>query len=203
MLGMTRLTGICSTVGGISWTAGCFVHNSLPQGCIDAACADSLMRGSTPAGLTLFALAGLMLAASGFGLLMVARQRTGPTKIGLAAGVVGALGLFLLLAAGVISTFVDNDWNGMPGLVVPGVLLLAIGLIFIAVLVLRGRIVPTWLSALMLATAVLLPFANEQTSRILLAVPFGVTWLFLGLDLLRHSADVSRTAAFAPKARST
>jgi len=29
------------------------------------------------------------------------------------------------------------------------------------------------------------PFANEQTSRILLAVPFGAAWLALGLTLLR------------------
>src|SRR5215203_333127 len=129
MIGTVRLTGICSAVGGLSWTAACFVHNSLPQGCIDASCAGSGMRGSSPAGLTLFAIAGLMLSASGVGLLLVARQRTGLGKIGLVAGVAGAVGLLLLLAAGVMSTFVDNEWNGMPGLVVPGILLLAVGLV--------------------------------------------------------------------------
>jgi len=32
---------------------------------------------------------------------------------------------------------------------------------------------------------VLLPFANEQPSRILLAVPFGVAWMTSGLVLVR------------------
>jgi hypothetical protein len=38
----------------------------------------------------------------------------------------------------------------------------------------------------MMATAILLPFANEQTSRILLAVPFGVAWAVFGLSLMRR-----------------
>ena len=62
----------------------------------------------------------------------------------------------------------------MPGLVVPGVLLLGLGLALTAWVVLRARILAVPLSLSLLATALLLPFANEQTSRVLLAVPFGV-----------------------------
>ena len=111
------------------------------------------------------------------------------------AGAAGAAGLALLLAAAVTSTFVDNDWAGMPGLVVTGVALLALGLVLLSVVVVRGHVLPTALSATLLATVVLLPFANEQTSRILLAVPFGLTWLGAGVLLLRTSED--GTAALA------
>ena len=45
-------------------------------------------------------------------------------------------------------------------------------------------------SSLLLATALLLPVANEQTSRILLAVPFGLCWLGLGVELMRRHSDV-------------
>ena len=119
--GVTRLAGCCSTVGGLAWLAACFVHNSLPQGCIGAACTAREMRGPTTAGEVLVGVAGLMLAVSGVSLLLPARARAGGLgAAGVAAGTSGVVGLTLLLAAGVMSSFVDSDWNGMPGLVVPG-----------------------------------------------------------------------------------
>jgi hypothetical protein len=142
------------------------------------------MRGSSPVASTLFVVAGLMLALSGIGLLVLAHQRRRLGRLGALAGTAAALGLLLLAAAALVSA-VDNDWNGMPGLVIPGIVLLAVGLVLVAAVVLRARVVTTWMGALLLGTAVLLPFANEQTSRILLAVPFGVAWLTLGLALLR------------------
>ena len=50
---------------------------------------------------------------------------------------------------------------------------------------------PTWVAALMLVTVVLLPFSNEQTSRILLAVPFGLAWMLAGAVLLRGPTRAS------------
>jgi hypothetical protein len=196
MVELARLTGACSAVGGAALTAACLVHNSLPQGCIDAGCADRVMRGSSPADVLLFAFAGLMLAVSGVGLLLLTRRKRGGRGAMVAtAGTAGAAGLVLLLAAGVVSTFVDNDWEGMPGLVVPGVALLALGLVLVAVVVIRARVLPTALSVLLLAGVLALPFANEQTSRILLAVPFALTWLGAGLLLLR--THESGTASLA------
>ncbi|HEX5088681.1 MAG TPA: hypothetical protein VFV89_12795 [Nocardioides sp.] len=178
------VTGISSAIGGVAWVVACFVHNSLPQGCIDEQCADRTMRGSSPVATTLFVMAGLMLAISGIGLLLLTHQRRPVGRLGALAATTAALGLLLLGAAAVMSA-VDNDWNGMPGLVIPGIFLLAVGLVLVAWVVLRARVVPTSLAALLVVTALLLPFANEQTSRILLAVPFGITWLVLGLVLLR------------------
>jgi hypothetical protein len=182
------VTGVCSTVGGVSWTVACFVHNSLPQGCIGDQCDDRAMRGSSPLATTLFGLAGVLLAVSGVGLLLLARRAARWGRLGSLAAIAAALGLLLLAGAFVMSTFVDNDWEGMPGLVIPGILLLAVGLVLVAAVVLRAHVVPAWLAVLLLGTALLLPFANEQTSRILLAVPFGVAWLTLGVTLLRGPA---------------
>jgi hypothetical protein len=182
--GTRRLTGVVSALGGAAWVAACLVHNTLPQGCIGDQCDHATMRGSTPVATTLFVAAGLLLVASGLGLFIEARRRARLGRPGAAAVVTGALGLLLLAAATVVST-VDNDWAGMPGLVLPGIILLAVGLVLVAVVVLRARVVPVWVAALLLATAVLVPFANEQTSRILLAVPFGLAWLVLGLTLVR------------------
>ena len=197
MVSLTRLTGTCSVVGGSAWTAACLVHDTLPQGCIDASCADRPMRGSSPADSALFTLAGLMLATAFLGLLLLARRSgRGRGPLVVAAGVTGAAGLTLLLAAEITSTFIDGNWGGMPGLVLPGIALLAIGLALTAVVVIRARVLPRGLPALLLATVVLLPFANEQTSRILLAVPFGLTWLGAGVLLLRGQ-EHRRTSALA------
>ena len=155
------------------------------------------MRGSSPVATTLFVVAGLMLAVSGVGLLVLARQRSPLGRLAVLAAAAGGLGLLLLAAAGVVSTWVDNEWNGMPGLVVPGILLLAVGLVLVATVIIRRRVVPIWTAALLLGSALLLPFANEQTSRILLAVPFGLAWILFGLSLLwggRTSLSRSRGA---------
>ena len=182
-----KVTGVCSAVGGVAWVAACFAHNSLPQGCIDEGCSGHAMRGSSTLDTLLFDLAGVLLAVSGIGLLVLAHRSRRLGRLGALAGSTAALGLLLLAGAVVMST-VDNNWEGMPGLVIPGIGLLAIGLVLVTVVVLRARVVPIWLGCLLVATALLLPFANEQTSRVLLAVPFGVAWLVLGVVLLRDPA---------------
>jgi hypothetical protein len=196
MMHAERLTGICSVIGGAAWVGACFVHNSLPQGCIGDACADRSMRGTTPTAEVLFLVAGLMLAASGVGLLYLARQRGRIGRAGVVGGISGGVGLALLAAAG-IAFAIDSNWEGMPGLVVPGVVLLAVGLALIGWMIFRARILPTWLSLLLLATALLMLGANEQTSMILLAVPFGLVWLLAGVLLLRQSPGPIRGASAA------
>ena len=190
----TTVTGWCSAVGGLAWTAACLVHNSQPAGCIDEGCVGHAMRNSSAADSALFAIAGVLLAASCAGLLVLARAVRPLGRVGAAAAVAGGLGLALLAGAEVMSV-VDGNWGGMPGLVVPGVLALVVGLVLVAAVVLRSRVLPPALSALVLATALLLPFANEQTSRVLLAVPFGLVWLATGAFLVAGAA--SRRAARA------
>ncbi|KQX61689.1 hypothetical protein [Angustibacter sp. Root456] len=188
----TMVTGICSAVGGAAWTAACIVHDQQPTGCIGDGCLDHAMRDASPADAALMAVAGLLLAVSCLRLLLLARAAGGFGRVGTAAAATGAAG-FALLAGAAVAMTIDGNWDGMPALVVPGVVLLAVGIVLVAWLVLRARLLPTALAALLLATAALLPFANEQTSRVLLAVPFGLAWLAAGIVLL--ASPVARRPA--------
>ena len=51
--------------------------------------------------------------------------------------------------------------HGMPGLVVPGILLLAASLVLVAAVDIRARLVPVGFSSLLLATALLLPLLGR------------------------------------------
>ena len=185
MVDVRTVTGGTSLLGGAAWVGMCFVQNTLPQGCIGDECLERPMRGSSDLASLLSVVAGVLLAASVAGFVVMSRRRGQwgrSSRLGVAAV---AAGFLFLLAAGVM-TVVDGNWEGMPGLVVPGVLLLAIGLLLVAWMVLRARVLPTWVAMLMLVTVLLLPFSNEQTSRILLAVPFGLAWMLAGAVLLRR-----------------
>ena len=145
------------------------------------------MRAPGAADTALFVIAGVLLAVSCVGLLQLARRVRPLGRPGAAAAVAAGAGLALLAAAGV-ATWVDEGWAGMPALVVPGVVLLAAGLVLVTWVVFRARVLPNGLSGLLLATALLLPLANEQTARVLLAVPFGVAWLAAGVVLVSGAA---------------
>ena len=62
--------------------------------------------------------------------------------------------------------------------------------ILVAVLVLRARIIPTWLAVGVIASASLLLLANEQTALVLLALPFGTMCVVLGLNLIARDDKV-------------
>ena len=151
------------------------------------------MRGDSTTAVALFLVAGVMLAISAIGMLLLARRVGGLGPIGAAALSAGGLGCALLIVAGIISGFVDNDWGGMPALVVPGVVLLAVGAALLGWVALRVNLLPMWVSLTLVGTALLLPFANEQTSRILLAVPFGAAWVVAGVVLALPRASPGRS----------
>ena len=190
MVDLRTVTGGTSLLGGAAWVGACLAQNTLPQGCIDEGCDVRPMRGSSTTASLLMVAAGVLLAVTLAGFVVMSRRRGHWGSSSRVGAVAVAAGLLLLLAASVM-TVVDNDWEGMPGLVVPGVLLLVIGLILMAWMVLRSQVLPTWVAVLMLVTVVLLPFSNEQTSRILLAVPFGLAWMLAGAVLLRGPTRAS------------
>ena len=184
---MQKIIGAFSLAGGLAWVAACLVHNAQPQGCIGDACdLGGTERGSTAVDQTLMVVAGLLLAVSGLGLLLLPRRRGRSQVAGMVAALAGSLALVMLLSALVVASR-DPDWEGMPGLVVPGVVLLAIALVSLGFQVLRAEVLPRVVAVVLIATALLLPFANEQTSRILLAIPFGLAWVAAGIALLRQS----------------
>ncbi len=188
------VTGWCAVLGGAAFVAACLLQNTAPQGCIGDECSSRPMRDGPASAAVVGCAAALLIAVSVAGLLLLARQRGGTGPVGLVGAVAGGLGLALLAAAGVVGYY-EPDFAQMPGLVVPGVLLAVVGLLLLAYGVYRAGVLPTWLTVLVLACVLLMGAANEQTSRVLLAVPFGVAWMLVGVVVLRP-AEV--TAARAP-----
>ncbi len=92
-------------------------------------------------------------------------------------GVAVRLGMAsLALALAVQELFYGGDFPWIPASVVLGVIALSVGLALVGWTMLMSKILPAWLGVALLSTALLLLGANEQTSRILLVIPFGLAW---------------------------
>lgn len=196
-------TGACALLGGIAWTAATVIHASQPRGCVGSECDVLPMRSATTATSLLVGLAGVMMVASGAGLLALVKRRDRLGWTGVLGAASGAFGIAVLgSAAAVQELFYEGDFPLMPVFVGPGVLALAGGLGLVGWRVLRSRVVPTWSGVAVLVGAALLLGANEQTSAVLLAVPFGAAWGAAGATLLLRGARVTSTApdATAPVA---
>ena len=78
----------------------------------------------------------------------------------------------------------------MPWLVGPGVVALAIGIALVGWTLLRSPAVPRWAGVLLIVGAALMALSNEQTSMVLLVIPFGLAWAATGIALaLRARTD--------------
>lgn len=120
---------------------------------------------------------------------MLAHSRRGLGKVGWVALVVGGVAV-LLFAGAIAAVQVSPVWadGAMPWFVVPGVALTALSVALICWTILRSRLVPKWVPMALIASAALMLAANEQTARILLAVPFGVCWIGVGVMLWLNPA---------------
>jgi hypothetical protein len=181
------VTGWCAVLGGAAFVAACVAQNTQPQGCIGDSCATRPMRDSPDSAVALAALAAALIAVSAAGLLLVARGRGRLGRAGAVGAVLGGLGLAVLAASGVVGAY-DPNFSAMPGLVVPGVLFVVVGLVLLAWTVHRAAVLPTWLTVTLLLCVAVMGGANEQTSRILLAVPFGLAWMLVGVVVMRPAA---------------
>lgn len=192
-----RWCGVAAALAGAAWVAACLAQNALPEGCIGDACATHPMRGDSPLVNVLLGSALMLLAVAGVGLLLLSGPAARRTLLARAAAGSSAAGMLLLVAAGVASS-VDNTWNGMPALVVPGIVLLALGLVLVGVLVLRSGVLPWWTAALLVVTTAVLPFGNfETTPRTWMFVPFGLAWLVAGVLLLVSAPSEGRRSPAA------
>ena len=118
---------------------------------------------------------------------MLIKRRGHLGRAGIFGAALCAFGLAVLaLAAIVQELFYEGDFWLMPAFVVPGVAALAVGLALVGWAVLRSRLLPTWSGVSLLAGALLLLGANEQTAAVLLAVPFGLAWVATGATLLQR-----------------
>ncbi|HET6563127.1 MAG TPA: hypothetical protein VFG72_14735 [Marmoricola sp.] len=186
-------TGACAVAGGGVWLAACLALAALPRGCIGDECLTHPQRVWSPLASALVVAAFALVVASALGILVVARSQRGRSatsvRLGGAAALAGAAGGGLLVLGALLAALgVPGMDDAMPGFVVAGVVLCVAAAILTACLVAQSRLLPTWLAILLVVTALLMLGANEQTTRILLAAPFGAAWALVGTVLLRDAA---------------
>jgi hypothetical protein len=184
-----RLSGWSCVAGGTALIAQTLLHASLPEGCVGPDCLTRELRGTAVGEGPLAIASALFLATAALSLVVLARRRRPLGKVGVAA-IVSAAGALGFGAAAGLTAAIDDDVSWMPLLVLPALGLLVTAGILVAVLVLRTRLIPTWLAVGMIITASLLLLANEQTVLVLLAVPFGAVCVVVGLNLIAQDGRV-------------
>jgi len=181
MDGLVRGSAVASVTGGLLLIAACVYRSTLPRGCIDEECLTQPQRGDTPLGTLLATAAALLLVAAGIGLIVQLLRSKRLGRLGGIGLVLAGLGVVSLVAGGVAAGIYGPDFAAMPAFVLPGVGLIALGIVVLAVALLRSRYLPAWASATLLVGGALLILVNEQTARVLFAVPFGLAWVIVGV----------------------
>jgi hypothetical protein len=150
------------------------------------------MRGDTALGTTLFILAAIMIIAAGIGLLIHIQRRGRLGRLGVAGVCSCVVGIALLVTGRLVTaTIFGPDFDAIPVFVIPGIVLVAVGAVLVAVVVIRSRVLPRWAGFSLLIGAGMLLLANEQTAAVLFAVPFGIAWLLVGAALWRGSRSAA------------
>ncbi len=171
-------------LGGALWVIGNVIHASKPRGCIAEECALRPMRETSTLEGILMLLSLLLFVAGAAGLLVLAQRLGRVGRMGKAGIVIGAVGVAVLVVAGLIQAlFFDGDFPLMPYFVIPGVLALIVGFVLLGIAILRAGVLPRWVAVLIIVGALAMLGANEQTARVLLMIPFGVAWVAVGYVL--------------------
>ncbi len=171
-------------LGGALWVIGNVSHASKPRGCIAEECALRPMRETGALEGILMLLSLLLFVAGAAGLLVLARRLGRFGRMGNAALIIGAVGVALLVVAGLIQAlFFGGNFPLMPYFVIPGVLALIVGFVLLGIAVLRAGMLPRWVAVLFIVGALAMLGFNEQTWRTLMAIPFGVAWVAVGYVL--------------------
>lgn len=177
-----RLSSILLILGGALWVCWAIFHATEPGGCVGSDCnlPGHTMRQTGRLDAALVIPAVLALAAGLIGLLLRVREvgrfgRRGRSGIVLSASAFAVL----VVSVATVNTFVHGNFP-MPLIVVPAMLALICGFILLGLEIIRSGMLPRWSAVVLIVSTLLLLAANEQTVLILLAIPFGLSWIAIG-----------------------
>ncbi len=183
---IVQWSGPLLMLGGALWVAWAIVHALQPVGCVGDECdlPGRSMREGSPLGSALLIAAVLVLAMGVFGLLSHVRSvgrfgRIG--KVGLIASTAGVA--TVVIASLVQGIFYNGDFWAMPYFVIPAGLALVVGFVLVGAAILRSGVLPRWVAALLIIGTLAMLGMNEQDTRVLMAIPFGVSWAVIGYVL--------------------
>jgi hypothetical protein len=114
------------------------------------------------------------------GLFWIASAVATAIKPGGCLGAECDLPALLLVAFAVQALLFAGDFPYMPLVVIPGALMLLIGILLMAITVLRAGVLARWASVLLIVGTLAMFGYNDQNAQALLAVPFGIAWLGVG-----------------------
>ncbi len=186
---LIRWGGVAAILGGILWIVPAIITAFKPRGCIGLECDISAMRDTSD--VALFMLLALLLSAVGLAGVAIQARNTGRfgrlTKAGVALYGVG-VALFVL---GMILTAISEVfWV----LMLPAGLALIGGLVLTGIAVFKTRVLPRWVAVLLVVGSLAMLGFNDQTAEVLLAIPFGISWIAVGYALWSdRSSPVRRT----------
>jgi hypothetical protein len=188
-----RIGGLAAMLGGALLVVYAVGAASMPRGCIgNEECA---IRPYRDAGVfeSLLPLALLLIVVGMAGLAVRARQSGRLGRLGGGGATVGALGVALLVAGGLVQTILfGGDFPLMPYFVIPGFLALISGLLILGGAVLRARVLPRWSSVLIIASTLTMLGFNDQNVQVLLTIPFALAWVAAGYILWSGGRDAAR-----------
>jgi hypothetical protein len=182
--GLVRWCGLAAMLGGVLWAISAVIHASKPRGCIAEECAFRPMRETSALDGFPLLLSLLLFAGGVAGLMILARSAGRWGKAGNTGVILCAIGAALVVIASLVQTiFFGGDFPLMPFFVIPSALALVFGLLLLGLAILRARVLPRWAAVLFIVGTLAMLGVNEQTARVLLAIPLGVAWVVVGYVL--------------------
>src|SRR5918999_705461 len=183
-LNLIRWGGLAAILGGVLWIAWAIQTGLQPQGCIGDECAFRPAREGSPLEAVLFYLAMLLLAVGVAGLVIHTRNAGRLGRLGWIGSVASGVGVAALVISGLIQdVFYGGDFPLMPFLVIPAGLVLLVGFLLLGITILRARVLPLWVTVLLVVGTLALLVFNDQNAQVFLAIPFGIAWVAVGYVL--------------------
>lgn len=184
---LSRGVGACAVVTGAVWILNMLVTAAQPAGCIgDEACSlpGASLRPNPPYLAALSSVTLVLFVCTSVGLVLLAYRRGRLGRTGKSGAALTGFGVvWLCCGLAVQALWPDAGDDLMPGFVVPGVMSLLLGVLLIAIAVIRSGLLPRWVGVLLIASAVIGIGVNGENWRILLLVPLGAALLVAGVVL--------------------
>lgn len=169
--GTIRGIAVLAGLGGVFLTAHSMLMALKPPGCIGDGCIGGSFREAGPLEAGLFLASVVLISATAVGLFWMHRFDGRGSRLVRIAALVAAASL--LAGAGLTPIFF---WAAFAAIVVA---ILAFAVTGAGLM--RSRILPAWSGALLILASLLLFGFNTENEQVLFAIPFGVTWMVLGV----------------------
>lgn len=186
-----RGIAICAAIGGLLLVAYAILMNQKPRGCIADECVGQSYRAAGPLESTLVLAALGLIIATAFGLYRIHQFEGRGARIVRISALVAAASLLVGVLGLVINNlFFDSGLMYFLALLA-GILVAVLAFAVTGAGLMRSRVLPPWSGAMLILTSLLLLLHNDQNERILLIIPFGITWIVLGALLWSMASSPS------------